>query len=140
MIQIMYKKHNNKELGKSLESFDMLNTQNYIPIYQNWFSLNSSNWNNINLNQKNRLTKILKRNNTNTFNCDVTDDNDNISQRELFFKFSPLLDPVKFMIGKYNDIPSEMISELPKFGRDDVTGKVRDKNNAAYKILFFLFD
>lgn len=139
MIQIMYKKHNNKELGKSLESFDMLNTQNYIPIYQNWFSLNSSNWNNINLNQKNRLTKILKRNNTNTFNCDVTDDNDNISQRELFFKFSPLLDPVKFMIGKYNDIPSEMISELPKFGIDDVTGKVRDKNNAAYVDSFFSY-
>ena len=47
MIEIMYKKHHNKDLFKSLEKSGILNTQNYIPIYQNWFSLNSSNWINI---------------------------------------------------------------------------------------------
>ena len=58
MIEIMYKKHHNKDLFKSLEKSGILNTQNYIPIYQNWFSLNSSNWNNINLNHSNRLILI----------------------------------------------------------------------------------
>ena len=33
---------------KSLEKFGINNCQNYIPIYTKWFSLNNSNWNNIN--------------------------------------------------------------------------------------------
>ena len=38
MIEIMYKKHSNKDLFKSLENFGILKAQNYIPIYENWFS------------------------------------------------------------------------------------------------------
>ena len=51
----------NKDLFKSLENSGILNTQNYIPIYQNWFSLNSSNWNNINLNQNASIFDDMQR-------------------------------------------------------------------------------
>ena len=98
MIEIMYKKHHNKDLFKSLEKSGILNTQNYIPIYQNWFSLNSSNWNNINLNQTNRITLIKNQISNNKYVCTIEKENGEIADQVLFFKFSPLLDATKLPV------------------------------------------
>ena len=81
MIDIMYKKHSNRDLFKSLEKSGILNTQNYIPIYQNWFSLNSSNWNNINLNQTNRITLIKNQVSNNKYVCSVEQENGEIQDQ-----------------------------------------------------------
>ena len=139
MIEIMYKKYSNKDLFKSLEKFGILKAQNYIPIYENWFSLNNSNWNNINLNQRNRILKINQKVNNNKFICTIEKHNGEIESKLLFFKFSPLLDPTKFMIGKYNSIPSNILSLLPDLNNIEISEKVRDKNNAAYVDSFFSY-
>ena len=57
----------------------------------------------------------------------------------LFFKFSPLLDPTKFMVGKYNNIPPDLLSALPDLVNINVSEKVRDRNNAAYVDSFFSY-
>ena len=52
---INYQKRKNTELFKGLEKPETLflsKTQNYIPIYDRFFSLNESNYNSINLNHK----------------------------------------------------------------------------------------
>ena len=141
MIDIMYKKHSNRDLFKSLEKSGILNTQNYIPIYQNWFSLNSSNWNNINLNQTNRITLIKNQVNNNKYVCSVEQENGEIQDQVLFFKFSPLIDATKFMVGKYQDIEKNTLFKLPSFieNQNSIFEKIRDRNNAAYVDSFFSY-
>ena len=55
MINVNYQKRKNLELFKCLEKPEKLflsNAQNYIPIYNKFFTLNDSNYNSINLNNK----------------------------------------------------------------------------------------
>ena len=58
---------------------------------------------------------------------------------ESFFKFSPLIDPVKFMVGKYEKVNKEIIVKLPKLNNNDCLDKVLDKNNSAYVDSFFSY-
>ena len=141
MIEIMYKKHHNKDLFKSLEKSGILNTQNYIPIYQNWFSLNSSNWNNINLNHSNRLILIKNQISNNKYVCSIEKENGETEDKVLFFKFSPLVDATKFMVGKYKNVDSNILFRLPSFSQnsEEVFDKILDRNNAAYVDSFFSY-
>ena len=50
-FQIFYKKRTNLELFKNIEALDIASQiQNYIPIYERFFALNNTNYNNVNLN------------------------------------------------------------------------------------------
>ena len=123
---INYQKRKNPELFKSLEKPDTLflsKTQNYIPIYNRFFSLNESNYNNINLNHKWYLYNIKNRielNNNNSiknlFQCRVKNiDNDDVKNKSLFIKLAPLLDPFKYLVGKYSNISDDKLYTLPNF-------------------------
>ena len=47
---VFYKKNKNNTLLQELESvLDISGAQNYVPLYSRFFVLNSTNWNNINL-------------------------------------------------------------------------------------------
>lgn len=63
-----------------------------------------------------------------------------IDQKPSFVKFSPLLDPVKYMIGKYN-VESDALRTLPSAikNNEDVFPKLVDHNNSAYIDCFFSF-
>ena len=103
-FEIYYKKNNNKKLFQDFENENYTNIgniKNYIPLYNNFFSLNETNYNGINLNHKNKMVSIIKRETKNIFSCEISDQDENISEKDVFFKFSPLLDPLKYMIGKY---------------------------------------
>ena len=146
MININYQKRKNTELFKSLENPETLfltETQNYIPIYTKFFSLNESNYNNINLNNKWYISSINEQieDNTNLYNCRIKNMNNNKSKdKELFFKLAPLLDPYKFLIGKYNALDKRFLT-LPKIDSNetDIHSKYLDCNNSAYVDGFFLF-
>ena len=115
-MELNYKKNNNKQLFETInknEFLDIENIQNYIPLYNNYFQLNNSNYNTINLNNKFRLENILKKENYNKFLGEISDPCNNKCNKNVFVKFSPLIDPVKYMIGKYDN--SYNILELPKF-------------------------
>ena len=61
MINVNYQKRKNVELFKSLEKPQSLNLskiQNYIPIYNRFFTLNDTNYNNINLNNRYYISSI----------------------------------------------------------------------------------
>jgi hypothetical protein len=150
-MELNYRKNNNKELFESInkeEFFDLEKTQNYIPLYEHYFNLNNTNYNSINLNNKLQLESILEKESYNKFIGTVVDNSNNKHTKKIYVKFSPLVDPIKYMLGKYDN--SYNILELPKFS--DTTNssisnidynsqykKLADPNNSAYIDGFFSF-
>jgi len=97
------------------------------------------------LNNKYKLEFILEKINYNKFLATITDICNNKFNKEVFVKYSPLVDPVKYMIGKYEN--NYNILELPKF-IDELNSeseysatykKILDPNNSAYIDGFFSF-
>jgi hypothetical protein len=146
MISINYQKRKNTELCKKFEeptSLYLSNTQNYIPIYKKFFNLNDTNYNSINLNNKWFISNIDTKNgdDDNIFMCRIKNVNTNkVKDKEIFFKFAPLLDPYKYMIGKY-DITNPKLFNLPNLNStaEDCYPKIIDTNNSAYVDGLFLF-
>ena len=115
--------------------FWMSGLQSYNPIHSVFFNLTNDNYNTTSLNHPRHmidLTSVL--------------DNDSIKviPKNVFIKFSPLLDPIRYMIGKYKD-DDTAVRILPK----DLTlysseeprphSKLLDTNNASYTDNFFSF-
>jgi len=180
-FKLFYQKPKNDNVLKDLENSHMglKNCQNYIPIYSSFFSLNDTNFNSINLNQKHSVKAIFNgdsesNNNIKSKNianaeifpvpkypyCKSSGQNGNVP---VFFKFSPLLDPIKYLAGNYN-IENKSLFNLPSIhsktfdyaaavvndvdnndkNRDDDDSlkchfKVMDKNNSAYVDGFFSY-
>ena len=120
-INVNYQKRKNQELFKSLEQKETLflsKTQNYIPIYKRFFNLNENNFNHINLNHlwylhSISLTKIQdiqleheewrEEFSGNKLNGTIKNImNEKTKELPIFFKMAPLLDPFKYLVGKYN--------------------------------------
>jgi hypothetical protein len=145
MIEVNYQKRKNIELFKSLEDPELLflsNAQNYIPIYTKFFSLNETNYNSINLNNKWYISSVnSSTDDYNLYNCRVKNSvNNKTKDKNVFFKMAPLLDPYKYLIGKYN-ILDEKLYNLPKLDSTEETchPKFIDINNSAYVDGMFLY-
>ena len=129
---VNYEKRKNEELFKNLEKFECNNAQNYLPIYKNFFNLNENNFNSINLNHPSHIEEIIKKIDNNLYLCSVMNKNKKCREEKIFFKFAPLIDPVKIMIGKYEN--DNTIMKLPSLDSDstNVNSKILDPNNSAY--------
>jgi len=146
MVFVNYQKRKNAELFKSLEDSDSLflsNAQNYIPIYTRFFSLNDTNFNSINLNHKWYIYSLDKQNeeNPNLYKCKINNlTTQKTIHKEVFFKLAPLLDPYKYLTGKYN-INDEKIFNLPTLNSssDECHPKLLDTNNSAYVDGLFIY-
>ena len=109
--------------------FTIKNLQTYNPIYSLFFDL--TNRNHLALKHRTRMIDLET----------VMDTTEVMIQpKPTFIKFSPLLDPVKYMIGKY-DVANDSIRTLPEptGNNDGVFPKLVDYNNAAYIDCFFSF-
>jgi len=145
MFQVNYQKRKNTELFKSLESPDSLflvESQNYIPIYTKFFSLNNTNFNNVNLNNLWQLNSVNKKvcDKQNLYSSNIKNiEDDTVIDKNVFFKLAPLLDPYKYLIGKYSE-QNETIFKLPKFDSTEpsIISKFLDINNSAYVDGFFV--
>ena len=146
MFTVNYQKRKNVELFKSLENPDLLflsKTQNYIPIYKRFFTLNDANYNSINLNNKWYISNLNEKieDESNLYNCRVKNiANNKIKDKDVFFKMAPLLDPFKYLIGKYN-ILDEKLLNLPNLNSTELecNSKLIDQNNSAYVDGLFLY-
>ena len=138
---IDYIKRKNKELFKQFESnayISLSNAQNYVPVYKRFFELSETNYNNINLNHTWHLSKVdASINNSKCFQCTLSDD-EHKKTNNVFFKMAPLLDPYKYMSGKY-DI-SDSLLNVPSFSpMEGVHPKIMDPNNSSYVDGFFYY-
>ena len=129
----------NYKVANTLLNSDYLDVENiqfYNPIYNNFFILDEKNYNEITLNQSNDILSIVKKFTYNTYLCLIKKNNEKLT-KEVFIKFAPILDPIKYMVGKYNF--DENLFNLPKFNDDKIHKKITDKNNCAYTDGFFVF-
>ena len=139
MLSLFYKKNDNRELFKDIELSDIKNTQSFIPIYNKYFSLSEQNYNKINLNHHYHIKNIKSiEGEKNKFNCIIECESQKKNSLS-FFKFSPLLDPIRYMLGKYNTLTDEKQQLLPKLKNNKCHSKLIDPNNSAYVDSFFSF-
>lgn len=137
-FSLYYIKNKNDKLFRDLEnsSLELYDIQNYIPLYENFFSLNINNFNSINLNSKYSIQSILNVSNSNTIHSKIVDLSNNKKYINVFCKFAPLLDPLKYLTGKY-DISDNII--LPSLNETNCIPKLLDKNNNSYVDSFFSY-
>ena len=139
MDLVNYEKRKNIELFKSLKNkLDCPIIQNYLPVYNKFFNLNESNYNSINFELNYYITDIksMVNNNENIYKCVIEEKNTiNKSDKNVFLKMAPLLDPFKFIIGKYN-LNDKSMYNLPKYPHQiqdtSVYPKLKDENNSSY--------
>ena len=148
-ILLNYQKRKNQTLFKNLQhhhGIQLSNLQNYIPIYQELFSLNHTNYNSINLNHLWAINEItdkeqVENNNANVFTCVIqnSQSKDISFEQKVFFKMAPLLDPFKYIVGKYDDT-NPCLFTLPSLENNvNVHPKMLDTNNSSYVDGFFVF-
>ena len=91
--------------SNDLVNYNILNITNiqcFNPLYEKFFILNDNNYNNIILNQSHIVKSVIKQYSYNNYLCLLKKEEDpNKITKDVFIKFAPLIDPVKYMIGKY---------------------------------------
>ena len=135
MIEIFYQKNDNQILfTKCNDLVKIYDIQNYVPLYNKFFSFQETNFNSINLNHKLFITNINEKISENIYNIELN----NNTKKQSFFKFSPLLDPVKYMIGKYEKNNLELLPNK-KNNPENIHEKLLDENNSSYVDSFFSY-
>jgi hypothetical protein len=176
-FELYYQKPRNENLLKNLEETRMglSQCQNFIPLYSTFFSLNNTNYNSMNLNQTFSVQSIVYSESVNgsaeeeeeeqdgrhfkniaSANVKKSDDDAIVVNVPVFFKFSPLLDPIKYLAGSY-DTRNEALLHLPELHSVTISNssidkgsekdkenhychsKVLDPNNSAYVDGFFSY-
>jgi hypothetical protein len=154
-ISVNYQKRKNNSLFNKFltnKTINLSDVQNYIPIYNRFFSLNDNNFNSINLNHKWAISDIkeIKHKETEHQHIflsklkNVDDETDIITGQKIFIKMAPLLDPFKYLVGKYNYNDTELFN-LPSFSSSSTSSpykihpKISDPNNSSYIDGFFSF-
>jgi hypothetical protein len=146
IFNVNYQKRKNQELFLTLENKHTLflsKTQNYVPVYDRFFTLTESNYKNVNLNHTWYLTSVKEKiyDEDNSYLGNVKNiHNQKVKSKPLFFKYAPLLDPYKYLLGKY-DITNPNLFALPSIESEQslVHSKMMDVNNAAYVDGLFVY-
>ena len=147
IFNVNYQKRKNQELFLTLENKHTLflsKTQNYIPLYDRFFTLTESNYRNVNLNHTWYLTSVKEKiyDEDNSYLGNVKNINSQkVKSKPMFFKYAPLLDPYKYLLGKY-DITNPNLFNLPTLQETEqqlVHSKMLDVNNAAYVDGLFVY-
>ena len=142
-IQIQYRKEDpidianiNAEYEYSLtdteneyQPFTIAKLQNYNPIYSVFFEMNEKNQQRFTLKHPRRILSL---------NTVYDFDTESVIETPVFVKFSPLLDPIKYMIGKY-PIEDDSIRTMPQMDNTATFPKLADVNNASYVDCFFSY-
>tara|TARA_Y100000816_G_scaffold274932_1_gene242664 strand:- start:404 stop:2128 length:1725 start_codon:yes stop_codon:yes gene_type:complete len=105
--------------------------QNYNPIYTIFFKMDENNYNKICFSNKYKFVDFS------TIQESLTKRN---VPSKIFIKYSPLLDPIRYMIGKY-ELNNANLTELPQFNSDttNCNNKLLSINNSSYIDCFFSF-
>jgi hypothetical protein len=119
-FMLRYRKNNNEKLFQTMQSLGMTHMQNYIPLYKRFFKLNQTNWNSINLDHP--PLKLTLREESLWH-----------QKNPVFLKYSPLLDPLKYLTGSYTDYDFS----LPTLTQSHP--KLAEMNNSSYVDAFFTF-
>ena len=117
-----------EDITNDYNPFRIKNIQNYNPIYNRFLTLTEATYNSIQLNHTYHFV------NPTTVRDHHTDE---LLTKPVFIKYSPLLDPIRYMVGKYVS-NGDSIYNLPSLNATGMP-KLYEPNNAAYVDNFFYF-
>jgi hypothetical protein len=119
-----------EDIQHDYNPFQIENLQTYNPTYGMFFELNENNYNSISLNHLHHIDDLLHVTNYETREP---------VEKNIHIKYAPLIDPLKYMIGKYV-ASGDSIYELPTLsGEGRAHPKFLDVNNSSYVDNFFSF-
>jgi len=110
--------------------FEIRDLQSYLPTYTRFFEMDDKNYNKIALNHRYQVHDLKTV-------YDTAASSDLLIEKPIFVKYSPVLDPLHFLRGKYN-LETEITRTLPKFN-ETCLSKLMDVNNASYVDGFFSY-
>jgi len=124
--------------------------QMYLPIYQRFFELNDHNYQSISLNHQHHIknlqevTTLTDASNATVLRTSTLGSSSSscspIQPANVFIKYSPLLDPIKYMVGKYNlDDPATKNLPTIHSTESDTHPKILSDYNASYVDGFFYY-
>ena len=125
-----------KTLQKTLAD-GIQHLQSYIPIYPQFFQLNEDNHDTISLNHRYHIKDQTHV----TDGCGIPSEaEESVIEQDVFIKFSPLLDPIRYMSGKY-DLNDPITKNLPTYcsTEADTHPKILSPSNASYVDGFFYY-
>ena len=147
-FELMYRKNKHARLFESLEKANtgLQNLQNYIPMYRRFFSLSESNHESINLNHEQHVALVAPGANKHAVVVTLEREDETNLKVPAFIKYSPLLDPIKYLSGKYEFDAADLLA-LPKYDSVDADvvsksihqKKMNDINNSSYVDSFFTY-
>lgn len=119
--------------GRPIEysPFSIDSLQCYHPNYNIFFEMNANNYDSVAFNHKYHIIDLQ------TVKDSATGE---LHKRNIFIKFSPLLDPIRYLIGKYES-NSDRIGRLPKYDSNpsDIMPKYLNTQNVSYTDNFFYY-
>jgi hypothetical protein len=110
--------------------FQIKGLQTYNPIYSLYFELSEKSYNKISLNHKYHFVNM-----DTVMNIDKKTEH----HRPVFIKYSPLIDPFRYMTGKYKADVQSMQTLPNPFSSVDPLPKIAFSNNASYTDNFFSY-
>jgi hypothetical protein len=127
--------------------FNIQHIQQYNPLYSVFFELNEKNYNKVSFNHKYQCVFHDKSKVPTKIIDTVTG---KIIEKELYIKFSPLIDPVRYMAGKYGAtaiLDTDTSVKLPGFtssgggveGCKTIDSKLAFIHNASYVDCLFYY-
>jgi hypothetical protein len=114
-----------EDIHNNYNPFDVACIQNYQPIHSVFFNMNEGNYDSFQLNHTNHFKDFDT----------VIGPSGNIISRKTFIKYSPLTDPIAYLIGKQKNKTN--IIKLPKL--NDSSCNYNKVDNASYIDGFFSF-
>ena len=153
---------------EKIKKLEATNVQNFLPIYSQFLNLNDKNYNSVVLNSRYEVMnvfddeissgeepdphyiigEVIDTEPSQAAGAAATNVRANakhsLIDKAIFIKFSPLLDPIKYLSGKY-DVSDKTLLALPKYASKadtsdaDCHSKMLDCNNSAYVDGFFTF-
>jgi hypothetical protein len=141
------KQQTQSQLFETLEKANtgLRNLQNYIPMYRRFFLLSESNHNSIGLNHRYTAESVTASGiSKHVVIATLKSESDDkpVPKVPAFIKYSPLLDPIKYMSGKY-DAQAHDLLQIPMHGdmmRNSLhKTKMHDVNNSSYVDAFFTY-
>lgn len=129
-LSVLGKQYSEKQdLYENYNPYHIQHIQQYQPLYKNFFEMNQQNFESFTLNHKYHIVDLTH-----------VQENNEIIEKPIFIKFSPLLDPYRYMIGKY-DVNDPVTKTLPSLNSNEQNchPKLLTYHNASYIDSFFCF-
>ena len=134
-VDINYKKTDSRALFESASKIaGFTAAQSYTPLLNQLFNLSGNNCNRLVLSHPSSITELKEKKGENVYICEVEDKHGATSYKTVFFKYSPIQDPLTYLVG------DDELQELPYFGAcTESKSRANSPNNAAYVDAFFTY-